>query len=99
MRVVSFSPAARRDLAEITLHIAEAAGPTIAAEVVLRIRSKCRLLADTPGEIGRARPEIREGIRSFPVPPHLIFFRYGDDEVQIVRILHERQDFEGVLSE
>jgi toxin ParE1/3/4 len=95
LRAVRFSLAARRDLAEIAARIAGAAGRAIAADVVVRIRAKCQLLAETPGEIGTHRPEIREGIRSLPVPPHLIFFRYrGQAEVQVVRILLERQDVE-----
>jgi toxin ParE1/3/4 len=94
LRTVRFSLAARRDLAEIAAHIAGAAGRTIAAEVVVRIRTKCQLLAETPGELGTHRPEIREGIRSHPGPPHVIFFRYRAEEVQVVRILHERQDVE-----
>lgn len=93
MRAVRLSLAARRDLAGIAAYVAGAAGRAIASEVVVRIRTKCQLLAESPGEIGTARPEIREGVRSFPVPPHVIFFRYRDrDEVQVVRILHERQD-------
>jgi toxin ParE1/3/4 len=96
LRGVGFSLLARRDLAGIAVHVAGAAGRGIASQVVTRIRAKCRLLAETPGEIGTARPEIREGVRSLPVPPHVIFFRYrGEEEVQVVRILHERQDLEG----
>lgn len=95
MREVQFSLAARRDLAGIAAHIAGAAGRGIASQVITRIRAQCGLLAQTPGEIGTARPEIRQGVRTFPVPPHVIFFRYrGDEEVQVVRILHERQDVE-----
>ncbi len=96
MRGVRFSLLARRDLAGIAAHIASAAGRDIASQVVTRIQAKCRLLAETPGEIGTARPEIREGVRSLPIPPHVIFFRYGGEkEVQVVRVLHERQDPQG----
>ena len=96
MRGVRFSLLARRDLAGIAAHIAGAAGRGIASQVVARIRTKLDLVAETPGEIGTARPEIRERVRSLPVPPHVIFFRYrGEEEVQVVRILHERQDIEG----
>lgn len=98
MRRLVFSPAARRDLAGIAAYIAEAAGRTIAAEVVVRLRSRCELIATTPGVVGTARPEIREGIRCLPVPPHVLFFRYSDSEVQIVRVLHERQDVERTMS-
>jgi len=74
--------------------VAEAAGPAIAARVVSRIRQKCELLAETPGEIGVARPELGEDVRSFPVPPQALFFRYRRSEVQVIRILHERQDLD-----
>jgi len=90
LRAFRFSPAARRDLGEIAVHVAQAAGRAIAADVVLRIQARCRLLAETPGEIGTHRPEIQEGVRSLPVPPHVLFFRYRGEEVQVVRILHER---------
>ncbi|TVP60762.1 MAG: type II toxin-antitoxin system RelE/ParE family toxin [Gemmatimonadales bacterium] len=95
LREVRFSLAARRDLAGIAAHIAGAAGRGIASQVITRIRVQCELLAQAPGEIGTSRPEIRQGVRSLPVPPHVIFFRYrGEEEVQVVRILHERQDVE-----
>jgi toxin ParE1/3/4 len=94
LRSVRFSLAARRDLATIAVHVAEAAGRAIAEDVVVRIRAECQLLAETPGEIGSQRPEIQAGVRSFPVPPHVLFFRYRGEEVQVVRILHERQDVE-----
>lgn len=96
MRAVRFALVARRDLAGIAAHIAGAAGRSISSQVITPIRATCELLAETSGEIGTARPEIREGLRSFPVPPHVIFFRYrGEEEIQLVRILHERQDIEG----
>jgi len=50
------------------------------------------MLAETPGEIGTVRSEILEGVRSFPAPPYVLFFRYSNGEVQVARVLHERQD-------
>jgi toxin ParE1/3/4 len=95
LRAVRFAISACRDLAGIAAYIAGAAGRGIASQVIARIQASCELLAETAGEIGTARPEIREGLRTFPVPPHVIFFRYrGEEEVQVVRILQERQDIE-----
>jgi len=99
LRELFFSPSARRDLTEIAEYISRAAGPRIATEVIVRIRDKCGLLADTAGEIGVARFEIRDGVRSFPVPPHVLFFRYGEGEVEIVRVLHARRDVESALTD
>lgn len=55
------------------------------------------MLAETPGEIGRKRPDVMVGVRSFPSPPYVLFFRYTATEVQVIRILHERQDIERAL--
>jgi toxin ParE1/3/4 len=99
LRELYLSPSARRDLSEIAEYIANAAGPRIAGEMIVRIREKCRLLADTVGEIGVLRPDIRAGVRSFPVPPHVLFFRYTGQEVEVVRVLHERRDVENTLLE
>lgn len=48
------------------------------------------------GEIaGRARSDIRDGLRCYPYTRHMIFFRRGvQGDVEILHILHERMDFE-----
>jgi toxin ParE1/3/4 len=93
------SPAARDDLEQIARYVAEAAGVVIAIRAVDRIHAILRLLRETPGELGRVREEIGAGIRSFPVRPHMVFFRYGDREVQVIRFLHERQDVDQELGD
>ncbi len=35
---------------------------------------------------------MREGLRGFPYLNRCIYFRMTDDEVHIVRVLHQRQD-------
>lgn len=52
------------------------------------------MVAETPGEIGTPRPELLPRIRSFVASPHVVFYRYDQRDVEIVRILHERQDAE-----
>jgi toxin ParE1/3/4 len=99
LRTLYFSLAARQDLAEIARYVSDAAGPSTAAFMVIRIRDTCRLIADTPGEIGVVRPEIRAGVRSFPVAPYVLFFRYTADEVEVVRVLHGRRDVEALFAE
>ena len=89
--------APRQDLAEIAAFINESAGPGIAREALRRLRVRLTLIAQTPGEIGSPRPEIEDGVRSFAVPPHVIFFRYSGERVEVARILHERQDIERVF--
>lgn len=51
-------------------------------------------LAEKP-EIGRACNDIRAGYYKFGVGKHLIFYRHnGEDQIEIVRILHSRMDIE-----
>lgn len=57
-----------------------------------RILDKCRLIAETPGTIGQRRSEIASGLRSFPVRPHVVYFRFSATAVEVVRILHGRRD-------
>ena len=50
------------------------------------------MLANSP-DAGRVCGYIREGYRKFPSSSHMIFYRYlGEDEIEIVRILHKRMD-------
>jgi toxin ParE1/3/4 len=42
--------------------------------------------------IGRQRPEIASGIRSFAVMSWVIFYRPHDEFIDIVRIVHGARD-------
>ena len=48
-------------------------------------------------ELGKARPEIKMGYRSFVKNHHLIFYRYHQERIEIIRVLHERMDIKTKL--
>ncbi|MFN7948159.1 MAG: type II toxin-antitoxin system RelE/ParE family toxin [Blastocatellia bacterium] len=50
-------------------------------------------------EIGRARPELGPLLRSFPTGKYLIIYRVLDEEIQIVRVLHQAQDIGAIFDE
>lgn len=50
-------------------------------------------LADSP-DLGKACDEIRVGYRRFYQGKHVIFYRQVENGIVIVRVLHERMDFE-----
>ena len=86
-----FSPQAEDDLDGIGAFIATRS-PVAALRVIDAIDQKCRLLAETPG-MGRARPELRPDLRSFPVGRFLIFYRpMAEDGIEIVRIVRGGRD-------
>jgi toxin ParE1/3/4 len=49
--------------------------------------------------IGRAREELAEGLRSFPVGRYIIFYRAISKGIEIVRVLHGARDLETLFHE
>lgn len=48
-------------------------------------------------EMGPAKPEWGEGVRSFVVERHILIFRVLEETVEISRILDQHQDIERAL--
>jgi toxin ParE1/3/4 len=66
----------------------DALGATSAGDRILRaITDQFELLAKQPG-IGRARPRLGAGVRSFPVHPYLIFYVPEGTDIVVLRVLH-----------
>lgn len=56
-----------------------------------RIRDGILLLGKQPWA-GRRRSEILPDLRSFVVLPHVVFYRVRGEQLEILRVLHQRQD-------
>jgi toxin ParE1/3/4 len=91
------SALAERDLEEIWSYIAEDASPTTADRLIDAVVHRFELLAEQP-RMGRLRQEFGEGVRSFTVENHVIYYRH-DGDVLIARILHGRRDQAAAWSE
>lgn len=48
---------------------------------------------------GKDQHHIREGYRSSKIKSHIIFYRIFENEIEIIRILHERMDIANRLAE
>jgi plasmid stabilization system protein ParE len=84
---------ARLDIAQIQAYVTrESRSLAIGRGFARQLRLKCTQLASLPGQMGRARDEISEGLRSSAYKGHIIFFRYVGDEFQIVNILEGHRD-------
>jgi toxin ParE1/3/4 len=83
-------PFATADLEDIWLHIA--LDNVDAAEGVIDqiYRAEDRL-GEFP-DLGRARHELAEGVRNWPVGSYVIFYRTEPGAVVIIRILHGARD-------
>jgi len=56
------------------------------------------LLAQEP-QRGRVCDDIRAGYRKYHVGRHLIFYRTEQDDIEIIRILHDSMDIESHLDD
>lgn len=91
---VYLSQLARQDLEDIWLYIA--ADSEKAADAWLeRLQDKAHELAVQPG-LGRARPELAEGVRSFPVRAYMLYYRLVDNGIELVRAVHVARDIGGL---
>jgi toxin ParE1/3/4 len=88
-------PQAEQDLIEIYQHISRD-NPPAAEKLVRAVNAKCETLARSP-MIGRARPELREELRSFPYGAYLILYRIIDDGVEIVRVVHAARNLDDLV--
>ena len=96
-RPIDWSPEARADLSEIWNYYVKVAGRHTADKIVREIGEVCRLLEDHPFA-GRARDEVRPGLRSIAARPHVVFYRVKNDIAEIVRVLDGRRDLDEIFA-
>ncbi|WP_242097800.1 MULTISPECIES: type II toxin-antitoxin system RelE/ParE family toxin [unclassified Sphingomonas] len=89
MRAVR-SPLARSDAIGIWRYVATDS-EAFADALLERIDAKLRLLAANP-RLGRERPELGNGLRSFTVGNYVLYYRPIDGGMELVRLLHGARD-------
>jgi toxin ParE1/3/4 len=91
MGKLRYSHSAEQDLLEAWLYIA-ADNPTAADHVLDSIEREAVLLSEQP-RMGRERPELAPGIRSWPTSTRYVLFYVIDGEgISIARVLHHARD-------
>lgn len=90
MRRVTRTAAAERDFEEIMEWLYDHS-PAVAERLPTALEARLRLLASQP-MTGRARDELRPGLRSVVVEYYAVFFTFTDDEVLVRRIVHTSRD-------
>jgi toxin ParE1/3/4 len=92
-RDLVWSLEAEQDLLSIWHYGADEWSPDVADEHERTLWRACQRLLDNP-ELGRSRDELIAGLRSTLVDPHTIFYRLSPRTIEIVRVLHHREDIE-----
>jgi toxin ParE1/3/4 len=96
-RPVFWSRDALHDIDQLWDYYAHAAGRATADKVLRQIAKLVAVIDDFP-LAGRARDEIRPGLRSLAASPQIVFYRLRGDRPEIVRVLDGRQDIEEIFS-
>jgi toxin ParE1/3/4 len=86
------------DLDEIWCYIAKGSGiMEVADRLVDSITDRFPLLAAHP-HMGRARDaDLRPGLRSFAVGEYVIIYRFEQEAVVILRVIHGNRNIQAVL--
>ena len=89
-------PAARRDLSDIWDYTASEWSVDRADRYVRGIVAFLDALLEQP-RIARERTEITPPVRLQPYASHLIVYRIEEPELDVIRIVHARQDWLALL--
>lgn len=92
-----FAPTAEADLTGIYDFVATD-NRAAAGALIERFERQAQTLANSPG-IGRARPELRPDLRSFPVGRYVLLYRPSEGGIEVVRVLHGMRDLDRIFGE
>jgi toxin ParE1/3/4 len=92
MPCIFFRPLAETDLSDIWDYIS-ADSPERGEKLIRDIYSKLGTIAHNP-YIGKARPEIEQDLRSFPVGRYIVFYFPLPEGIDVIRILHGSRDID-----
>src|SRR5437667_10489344 len=95
MATVTWSGPAENDLENAIVYLRKHSRPA-ATRLVTAIDYHCTLLGQFP-ELGRTRDELAPGMRSVVVEKYILFYKRTEDVIEIVRMLHGRQDAATIL--
>jgi toxin ParE1/3/4 len=85
------APVAQSDLREIYRYTLENWGIEQAQNYLDHIKQSFYTLLENPN-LGRERSELGQNVRAINCQKHMIFYRHFKTELQIIRVLHGRQD-------
>jgi len=94
---VKVSKAATADLRAIARYTQLLWGSAQRYEYLALLNEHFELLASNP-RIGTRRDEYKPGLLSSPVGRHTVFYRDGDSDIRIIRVLHQSMDHQQHLS-
>ena len=86
-----FSPASKADLKGIFQFGLSRWGRTNSVNYLDRLEEHAWLLTEQPF-VGVERKDLQTSLRSLPAESHILFYRVVSNRIEILRILHKKQD-------
>ena len=96
MNSYKLSHKAEQDLEDIWVYIAQQ-NQLAADKQIAQILNRFPMLAQFP-DMGKIRDDLLQGLKSFPIKPYIVYYSKITDGVEIVRVLHQLRDVEGLFS-
>lgn len=90
-RTLQFTDRADAEIDRIADYTYEAWGKAKAIAYQDELLETMRMLLTHPAA-GRARQELGDGVRSFPVGRHLIYYRPADEAVLVLSVQHQASE-------
>jgi plasmid stabilization system protein ParE len=94
--IVLITAQAEADLERIGDYIVEV-DPQRAASFIHELLARCERLAQMPNGFSLVPRYEHTAVRRRPYGSYLIFYRVGEDRIEILHILNGAQDFESIL--
>jgi toxin ParE1/3/4 len=95
MRRIVYAPEAKDDLEQIFAYLDEYS-TSAATKLAIRINQRVGVVAAHPG-IGRDRGDLIGGMRSVVVDKYVIFYRFTDTELEILRVINGFRDIDSIF--
>src|SRR5688572_25389221 len=97
MRGLEVAQGAEQDLAE-TWHYIARDSPRAATTLIRQLRATFAMLRQRPF-LGEVRHDLRPDLRAFCKKKYVIYYRFDDRVVTIMRVLHGARDATAIFAE
>lgn len=96
MKRLAIADAARTDLADIARYTEERWGAVRRRRYMEEIRRRYTGLRRRPPQ-GRPREDMCRSCRALIVGQHVLIYRETDDQIELLRVLHQRMDMRAYM--
>jgi len=95
-RPITLRPKAIADLEDIFNYSVQEFGITRAEHYILELNEAFTNLADGP-HIGNDYGYVKPDLKGVAVVSHIVFFKYTDTQLIVIRVFHKSMDYKGHL--